>query len=451
MEFTNSEPPTAVPPLFGATSNLVYFHSHTCTPGVMDDATAACPLFEIDLAWAHSAFHDNVTKGCPFIGHPEEFYTKLGEEEYPDENVTLDTFVAFINKNKNLKLFIDIKDESLYKGTNTVLVDLINTVGPSRVICHAFIEAWRVKIPGAPELPHWYRENVDLYALDVVLSALDVPLIANCQANSNDFLTHSNIITMINDAKKCKSVVSIGLYMKDGNHIPQLEFLQAINNSGFWAWVNGNNCALEDYSCCRPPVSGPEEGGGEEGLAKDDDIEGGVEGSDIDDDIEGSELGIAGDVRTSIPLSKSFKLLYNVLDRADAWDKELKSTAQSHDEQRKVTSVNQSHKVTDQVTSATSNVWKTVRLITMSDRVERCTRFTRQASIMLSNSNSSSSSSLRGLKKESALKRQSSSWNFLCVLDEDDDDNEGGRGGGGNDRGILLKCRSDSDGSSNFF
>ena len=97
--------PISVPPLFGARNNLVYFHSHTCTPDILNDAVDACPLFEIDLAWAHTAFNSAVTMGSPFIGHPEEFYTLLGEEKFPEGNVTLEQFLRFMNNNLHIKLF----------------------------------------------------------------------------------------------------------------------------------------------------------------------------------------------------------------------------------------------------------------------------------------------------------------------------------------------------------
>ena len=203
-----------VPPLFGATNNLVYFHSHTCTPDILNNAVDLCPLFEIDVAWAHTAFHDKVAVGCPFIGHPEEFYTMLGDKEYPEENVKLDTFLRFLNKHKNIKLFVDIKDEEIYTKT-TVLKDLMLAVGPNRVICHAFIEAWRVQPEGTQPLAHVYRENVDIYVLDDFLSTYNVPIIANCNAYSNEHLTRSHIDKMISDTKKCNSVVSLGLYLGD--------------------------------------------------------------------------------------------------------------------------------------------------------------------------------------------------------------------------------------------
>lgn len=78
--------------------------------------------------------------GSPFIGHPEEFYTILGNE-FPSDNVTLAEFQEFLQKYPSIKVLIDIKDDSTYKNSS-FLEDLVNSVGNERCIVHAFMSNW---------------------------------------------------------------------------------------------------------------------------------------------------------------------------------------------------------------------------------------------------------------------------------------------------------------------
>lgn len=88
--------------------------------------------------------------------------------------------------------------------------------------------------------PHWYREDIDLFALDAILEPLGVPLIANCRGFSDQNIEENALISkMIEDAKVCKSVVSLGLYYPGGS-LPNFKFLKLINSTGYYAWVNGN-------------------------------------------------------------------------------------------------------------------------------------------------------------------------------------------------------------------
>lgn len=236
-----------IPPLFGELrDSLVYYHSHITSPEHLEKAEQTCPLFEIDLAWAHSTFIDSIPCGSPFIGHPEEFYTKMGHE-FPSENVTLDQFQSFMTTHTDVKLLIDIKDDTTYMASNALEV-LILSVGAPRCIVHAFIHQWTMLPEGSLPEPHTYREDVNLHALDQKLTALGVPLIANCRGFSIENVEANNIVeTMINDALLCESIVSLGIYLPAGSPAPDVRLLRAINNAGYYAWVNGNaECFEED-------------------------------------------------------------------------------------------------------------------------------------------------------------------------------------------------------------
>ncbi len=225
-----------LPALFGRHQDqFVYFHSHTATLKELQAAAEKNSIFEIDLAWAHSAFNPHVEEGKPYIGHPEEFYTKHGKT-FPAANVSLDEFKSFLKAHPGMKVLIDVKDETVLP----YLRELATAIGPDRCIVHAFINNW-TQIPNetTPE-PHWYREDINLFTLDAVLRELNIPLIANCRGFSNDHVERNDMISqMIRDSKACTSVISLGLYYP-GAPLPDTRFLQTINDAGYYAWVNGN-------------------------------------------------------------------------------------------------------------------------------------------------------------------------------------------------------------------
>lgn len=220
-----------IPDLFcHSGKSLIYYHSHTATPKELKMAAMICPVFEIDLAWGHSSFHPSIAKGAPYIGHPEEFYTKMGNP-FPADNVTLVEFQNFLKDYPSVKVLIDVKDEATFP----FLKGFIKAVGAERCIVHAFIKNWTI----APELL-WYHEEIDLFAIDKILSQLGVPLIANCHGFSDEHMEENGLIfKMIQDARRCKSVVSLGLYYPEAP-LPNFKFLQLINKAGYYAWVNGN-------------------------------------------------------------------------------------------------------------------------------------------------------------------------------------------------------------------
>lgn len=223
--------------LFGQSRDqLIYFHSHTATPEELLAASIQRPVFEIDLAWAHSAFHPLIVKDMPYIGHPEECYTVL-KNPFPEKNVSLQEFQQFLKSHPSLKVLIDIKDESVFP-----YLDLfVREVGSERCIVHACIKNWTVIPRGIPIEPHWYREDIDLYSLDEVLSRLNVPCIANCRGFNDAHVQENGLLfKMLEDAKKCKSVVCLGIYYYPGAPLPRKEILEEINREGFYAWVNGN-------------------------------------------------------------------------------------------------------------------------------------------------------------------------------------------------------------------
>ncbi len=118
---------------------VAYYHSHSATKDEMEKAAAIDAIFEIDLCWAHSSFHPNITKDAPYIGHPEEFYTIL-EEKFPADNVSLDEFRSFVAEHPSMRVLIDIKDVTVFP----YLEELINEIGPERCIVHAFIKDWTI-------------------------------------------------------------------------------------------------------------------------------------------------------------------------------------------------------------------------------------------------------------------------------------------------------------------
>ena len=229
-------------PLFGSVRNeLIYYHSHTASKEELQEASCLCPIFEIDLAWAHSAFHPSLIAGRPYIGHPEEFYT-LMEKPFPAHNVTLQEFQEFLQENPAVQVLIDIKDATVFP----YLEEFVRLVGAHRCIAHAFINNWVVMPEGFLFEQHWYRENIDLFMLDSFLTRLHVPLIANCQGFHDDHIEGQKILDrMLFDAKKCNSIVALGLYYP-GAILPKRELLEAIHHAGYYVWVNGNEEGFQE-------------------------------------------------------------------------------------------------------------------------------------------------------------------------------------------------------------
>ena len=226
--------------LFGRDRSLMYFHTHKASSRELKAVDSLNIAFEIDLAWAHSSFNPHITKDAPYIGHPEEFYTKMGKP-FPEDNVSLDEFVSFLKSHPGVKVLLDIKDEAVFPYVEI----FVKAVGKERCIVHAFIKNWTRVPEGAIVEPHWYREDIDLFALDALLSRLGVPLIANCRGFSDENIKkHDMIAKMLSDSKHCKSVICLGLYYP-GVPLPNIEFLKKINAAGYYAWVNGN---VEEFS-----------------------------------------------------------------------------------------------------------------------------------------------------------------------------------------------------------
>ncbi len=225
-----------LPDLFGSPrDHLVYFHSHTVYSKQLEEACSLHPIFEIDLAWAHAAFHPSIINGKPYIGHPEEFYTKLGKP-FPVANVSLEEFQDFLKNNPAVKVLIDIKDEATFP----YLKEFVKAVGAERCIVHAFIKDWTLVPSEIPVDPHWYREDIDLEALDKLLTSLGIPLVANCRGFSDEHVEANHLISkMGEDAKKYKSIVCLGLYYP-GAPLPKTALLESINEAGYYAWINGN-------------------------------------------------------------------------------------------------------------------------------------------------------------------------------------------------------------------
>lgn len=225
-----------LPNLFGRPRDrLIYFHAHIFSLEDLAVAAAMCPILEIDLAWAHSSFYPSICSGRPYIGHPEEFYTIKGKS-FPPATISLEQFECFLNNYSSVKVLIDIKDEITF----SYLEDFVKKVGAERCIVHAFIKNWTEVPAGMSSEPHWYREDIDLFPLDEILVHLGVPLIANCRGFSDQHVENNKLIVrMLDDASKCKSIVSLGLYYPEA-FLPNVKFLKSINSMGYYAWVNGN-------------------------------------------------------------------------------------------------------------------------------------------------------------------------------------------------------------------
>lgn len=225
-----------IPSIFGRTDpQIIYFHSHTATKKELEAAAGVQPTFEIDLAWAHEAFRPNLKKNSPYIGHPEEFYTILGKQ-FPAENVTLAEFVIYLKEHPHIKVLLDIKDEAVLP----YLEDFVQTIGSDRCIAHAFIKNWTSIPEGVTPEPHWYREDIELFALNEVMGRLGISLIANCRGFSDQHVEKLGLISkMIEDCKACRSVICLGIYYP-GAPLPKVDFLKTFNEAGYYAWVNAN-------------------------------------------------------------------------------------------------------------------------------------------------------------------------------------------------------------------
>jgi len=222
-------------PLFGLKGSLIYYHAPKASVRELQAVDSRNVIFEIDLAWAHSSFKPQIKENTPYIGHPEEFYTKMGRP-FPEDNVSLDEFKAFVKIHPNMRVLLDLKDEAVFPYVETFAKE----IGKERCIVHAFIKNWTHIPPNITPEPHWYREDIDLFALDTLLSRLGVPLIANCRGFSDEHVkNHDLITTILEDTKKCKSVIALGLYFP-GAPLPLTEYLVRFNTAGYYAWVNGN-------------------------------------------------------------------------------------------------------------------------------------------------------------------------------------------------------------------
>jgi hypothetical protein len=225
---------------------ITYFHSHTATPKELEAASKKDIIFEIDLAWASNLFIDNknIRINQPYIGHPEKFYTEM-KREFPVENVSLEQFKIFLKNNPSIKVLLDIKDQTVL----IYLEEFIKEIGSHRCIVHAFIKDWTI-LPKeeAPE-PHWTQEDIELAKLGAILDQLNVPLIANCRGFSDQHVKENKLIQkIIDDARKYKSIVCLGLYYPKAP-IPEIDYLQAINAAGFHAWVNANDPQFQEKTC----------------------------------------------------------------------------------------------------------------------------------------------------------------------------------------------------------
>lgn len=231
-----SEPHSTHPLLFNKVwDHLAYFHAPDASRELLNSIANQNLIFEIDLSWAHSSFNSFVKQDHPYIGHPEEFYTKKGQK-FPASNVDILEFQTFLLEHPSIRVLIDIKDETVYP----FLKWFMQTVGTKRCIVHAFIKNWTHIPPNTTISPHWYREDVDLFKLNDILAPLHIPLIANCRGFSDTNVEQNHLITqMIKDSKRCVSVVSLGLYYS-GVPLPKIEYLQAFHDAGYYAWVNGN-------------------------------------------------------------------------------------------------------------------------------------------------------------------------------------------------------------------
>ncbi len=221
---------------------VIYFHSHTATPTELEAAAIAASkkdiIFEIDLAWATNPFieNKNIRVNQPYIGHPEKFYTEL-KKPFPSDNVSLEQFKSFLKNNPSIKVLIDLKDKAVFH----YLEEFIKEIGNERCIVHAFIKDWTLLPNGQNPDPHWANEDIELSTLNGILEQLNVPLIANCRGfNDQHIREHGLVSKIIENAKRCKSIICLGLYYPSAP-IPNVDYLHSINAAGFHAWVNAND------------------------------------------------------------------------------------------------------------------------------------------------------------------------------------------------------------------
>lgn len=231
-----------LPMVFGYSAlPLCYFHAPDVSIRTLNKAACRPCLFAIDLAFAHTSNNPYVKKDSPYIGQSEEFYTEM-HHSFPKDNVDLEFFLSFLEENYFMKVLIHVKDAAVYP----ILEEFIQKVGPERCMVYAFIKEWNVLPEGAMIEPHWHREDVELSTLDALLIKYEVPLIANCRAFNDMHVEKNQLIEkMVADAKRYKSVVSLGLYYKDAS-LPSSSYLKRFNDAGLYAWVNGNIPCLKE-------------------------------------------------------------------------------------------------------------------------------------------------------------------------------------------------------------
>ncbi len=228
--------------MYALPNKIVYFHAPDASRCTLESIKDSDIIFEIDLSYAHSNFNEYISKGTPYIGHPEEFYTIM-KKPFPKDNVSFDEFINFAINHPSIKILIDIKDKDAFP----YLEKLVNSIGSDRCIVHAFIKNWTQIPNNISKEPHWYKEDIDLFILDELLTRLNVALIANCRAFNNKHVEDKNLLDlMINDAKKCQSIISLGLYLQNAD-IPKTNFLKILYKAGYYVWVNGNLRNIQEH------------------------------------------------------------------------------------------------------------------------------------------------------------------------------------------------------------
>lgn len=198
-------------------------------------------IFEIDLAYARTAFRKEIRASQPYIGHPEAFYTIM-ERPFPEENVSLEEFLSFVLDHPRMKVLIDLKSIDALP----FLEKMVHQIGKDRCLVHAFIKDWTIYPEGIEKEPHWIEEDIDLEILDRALTNLNIPLIANCRGFSDVHVKENGLIDKIlQDSQACSSIISCGLYYP-GAILPDLTLLSKIQNGGYYPWINGNLLSEEE-------------------------------------------------------------------------------------------------------------------------------------------------------------------------------------------------------------
>ncbi|MCI5052787.1 MAG: hypothetical protein MRY21_06615 [Simkaniaceae bacterium] len=216
--------------LFGGQS-VCYFHTRYATLETLEKAREQNAIYEFDLAWAHRKFHPLVTAGAPYIGHPEEFYT-IENHPFLKENLSFQALREYLVAHPDLRVLIDIKDELVIP----YVAALAREIGKERCLVHAFIREWQPPAEVLKAQAHWVKEAISLKKIE----ALAIPFIANCHAVSREYTESANLLEMmLKSASECKSLIALGLYFEDIS-LPALSTLKAINDAGYYAWVNGN-------------------------------------------------------------------------------------------------------------------------------------------------------------------------------------------------------------------